>query len=159
MPEAKASAEFLMAEMLGVGRLTAVTQGTRALTVKQSHQYWDWIVRRGKRFPIAYILGYQPFLGSKIEVTRDSLVPRPETEEPRHRMRAPREGVEGRRSQDPRDRHRHGLHRHRLGPAIAVGDHSSRPISRNPLSISPRKTRSRTTSATASASFGKTCFR
>ncbi len=81
VPEAKASAEFLMAEMFGVGRLTAVTQGTRALTVKESHQYWDWIKWRGKRFPIAYILGHQPFLGIKIEVTRDSLVPRPETEE------------------------------------------------------------------------------
>jgi len=81
VPEAKASAEFLMSEMLGVGRLTAVTQGTRELTVKEMHQYWDWIKWRGKRFPIAYILGHQPFLGIKIEVTRDSLVPRPETEE------------------------------------------------------------------------------
>lgn len=81
VPEAKASAEFLMAEMLGVGRLTAVTQGTRELTVKETHQFWDWIKWRGKRFPIAYILGHQPFLGIKISVTRDSLVPRPETEE------------------------------------------------------------------------------
>lgn len=81
VPEGKASAEFLMAEMLGVGRLTAVSQGSRPLTVKETHQYWDWIKWRGKRFPIAYILGHQPFLGIKIEVTRDSLVPRPETEE------------------------------------------------------------------------------
>lgn len=81
VPEAKANAEFLMAEMLGVGRLTAVSQGGRALTVKEQHQFWDWIKWRGKRIPIAYILGHQPFLGIKIEVTRDSLVPRPETEE------------------------------------------------------------------------------
>ena len=81
VPEGRASAEFLMAEMLGVGRLTAVTQGTRELTVKETHQYWDWIKWRGKRFPVAYILGHQPFLGIKIDVTRDSLVPRPETEE------------------------------------------------------------------------------
>jgi len=81
VPEPKPNAEFLMAEMLGVGRLTAVMQGTRALTVKEDHQYWDWIKWRGKRIPIAYILGHQPFLGIKIEVTRDSLVPRPETEE------------------------------------------------------------------------------
>ena len=81
VPEGRASAEFLMAEMLGVGRLTAVSQGSRPLTVKETHQYWDWIKWRGKRFPIAYILGHQPFLGIKIEVTRDSLVPRPETEE------------------------------------------------------------------------------
>ncbi len=81
VPEPRVSAEFLMAEMLGVGRLTAVTQGTRLLTAKESHTYWDWIKGRGKRQPLAYILGHQPFLGIKIEVTRDSLVPRPETEE------------------------------------------------------------------------------
>ncbi|MCR4295139.1 MAG: peptide chain release factor N(5)-glutamine methyltransferase, partial [Elusimicrobia bacterium] len=81
VPEPKANAEFLMAEMLGVGRLTAVTQGARALTAKETHQYLDWIKWRGKRIPLAYILGHQPFLGIKISVTRDSLVPRPETEE------------------------------------------------------------------------------
>ncbi len=81
VPEPKANAEFLMAEMLGVGRLTAVTQGTRELTAKEGHQFLDWLKWRGKRIPIAYILGHQPFLGIKIEVTRDSLVPRPETEE------------------------------------------------------------------------------
>ena len=81
VPEAKANAEFLMAEMLSVGRLTAVTQGARVLSDKESYQYWDWTKARGKRQPIAYILGHQPFLGLKIEVTRDSLVPRPETEE------------------------------------------------------------------------------
>ncbi len=81
VPEPRANVEFLMAEMLGVGRLTAVVQGLRALTVKESHQYWDWIKERGKRQPLAYILGHQPFLGIKIQVTQDSLVPRPETEE------------------------------------------------------------------------------
>ncbi|MBI2385841.1 MAG: peptide chain release factor N(5)-glutamine methyltransferase [Elusimicrobia bacterium] len=81
VPEPRANAEFLMAEMLGVGRLTAVAQGTRELTAKEGHQFLDWLKWRGKRIPIAYILGHQPFLGIKIEVTRDSLVPRPETEE------------------------------------------------------------------------------
>ena len=81
VPEPRANVEFLMAEMLGVGRLTAVAQGARVLTIKESHQYWDWIKERGKRQPLAYILGHQPFLGIKIEVTQDSLVPRPETEE------------------------------------------------------------------------------
>lgn len=81
VPEAKANAEFLMAEMLAVGRLTAIAQGGRALTAKETHQYLDWIKWRGKRIPLAYIVGHQPFLGIKIHVTRDSLIPRPETEE------------------------------------------------------------------------------
>ena len=79
--EPRANAEFMMAEMLGVGRLTALTQGERALSAKETHQYWTWIKARGKRLPLAYILGHQPFLGIKIEVTKDGLVPRPETEE------------------------------------------------------------------------------
>ena len=81
VPEPRPNTEFLMAEMLGVGRLTAVTQGDRVLSVKETHQFWTWIKERGKRRPLAYILGHQPFLGIKIKVNRDSLVPRPETEE------------------------------------------------------------------------------
>lgn len=81
VPEPKANAEFLMSEMLAVGRLTAVTQGSRVLSAKETHQYLDWIKWRGKRIPLAYIIGHQPFLGINIRVTRDSLVPRPETEE------------------------------------------------------------------------------
>ncbi|MDE2140897.1 MAG: peptide chain release factor N(5)-glutamine methyltransferase [Elusimicrobia bacterium] len=81
VPEAKASAEFLMAEMLGVGRGAAVLRGRQELTEKQSYQYGTWIKERAKRLPLAYILGTQPFLGIPIAVTRDSLIPRPETEE------------------------------------------------------------------------------
>jgi release factor glutamine methyltransferase len=81
VPEAKASAEFLMAEMLGVGRGAALLRGAQTLTEKQGHHYATWIKERSKRLPIAYILGHQPFLGLEIAVTRDSLIPRPETEE------------------------------------------------------------------------------
>ena len=55
VPEAQANAEFLMAEMLSVGRLSAVAQGGRALTAKETHQYLDMIKWRGKRIPLAYI--------------------------------------------------------------------------------------------------------
>ncbi|MBI4062086.1 MAG: peptide chain release factor N(5)-glutamine methyltransferase [Elusimicrobia bacterium] len=81
VPEPRANAEFLMAETLSVGRLTAVAQGGRELTARESHRYWSWIKERGTRRPLAYLLGHQPFLGLRIEVTKDSLVPRPETEE------------------------------------------------------------------------------
>ncbi|MBI3289124.1 MAG: hypothetical protein HYZ74_06370, partial [Elusimicrobia bacterium] len=70
--EPRASAEFLMAEMLGVGRVTAVAQHARVLSDKESYRFWTWIKERGKRRPLAYILGYQPFLGIQIKVTRDS---------------------------------------------------------------------------------------
>lgn len=81
VPEARANAEFLMAELLGVNRGAALLRGEQELGEKQGHRYATWIKERGKRLPLAYILGSQPFLGLKIEVTRDSLIPRPETEE------------------------------------------------------------------------------
>jgi release factor glutamine methyltransferase len=79
--EPRASAEFLMGETLGVGRGTAVARGPESLSDKQGHRFWSYIKERGRRAPIAYILGWQPFLGLRIQVTRDSLIPRPETEE------------------------------------------------------------------------------
>jgi release factor glutamine methyltransferase len=81
VPEAKATVEFMMAEILGVGRGAVHLRAAQELTEKQGHHFQTWIKERGKRVPLAYILGNQPFLGIKIEVTRDSLIPRPETEE------------------------------------------------------------------------------
>lgn len=81
VPEARASAEFLMAEALGAGRGAALAQPGRALDAKQAFHFWDMIKERGRRVPLAYILGWQPFLSLRIEVNRDGLIPRPETEE------------------------------------------------------------------------------
>ncbi|MBI3566142.1 MAG: methyltransferase [Elusimicrobia bacterium] len=81
VPEARANAEFLLAEVLGVGRGALQTRLAQELSEKQGFHYFTWIKERGKRIPLAYLLGNQPFLGLKIEVTRDSLIPRPETEE------------------------------------------------------------------------------
>ncbi len=81
VPEARANAEFLMAEVLGVGRGAALSRGAQELGEKQGHHFWTYMKERGKRVPLAYVVGHQPFLGIRIEVTRDSLIPRPETEE------------------------------------------------------------------------------
>lgn len=81
VPEPRPSAEFLLAEALGTGRGTAVASGGRLLTDKQAFHFWEMVKARGKRRPIAHILGRQPFLGLDIEVTPDVLIPRPETEE------------------------------------------------------------------------------
>jgi release factor glutamine methyltransferase len=70
-----------MGELLGEGRSAVVLQGRQELSDKLARKYWNWIKDRGDRLPLAYILGYQPFLGLNIAVTRDCLIPRPETEE------------------------------------------------------------------------------
>ncbi|MFI5363408.1 MAG: peptide chain release factor N(5)-glutamine methyltransferase [Elusimicrobiota bacterium] len=81
VPEAKASAEFLMAEVLDVGRGAVLIRSPQELTERQERHFSTWLKERGRRVPLAYITGHQPFLGIKIAVTRDSLIPRPETEE------------------------------------------------------------------------------
>jgi release factor glutamine methyltransferase len=80
VPEARANAEFLLAEVLGVGRSDTVLQGDRELSWKQGSHFWEFIKARGKRRPLAYVLGTQPFCGIDLKVTPSVLVPRPETE-------------------------------------------------------------------------------
>lgn len=80
VPEARANCEFLLAEVLGVGRAETVLQGDRELSWKQGSHYWEYIKARGKRLPLAYVLGTQPFCGITMKVTPSVLVPRPETE-------------------------------------------------------------------------------
>lgn len=79
--ETAANAEFLMAEVLGINRGALKLQGSRALTAKQGLHFWGLVKKRGRRLPLAYVLGSQPFMGLDMEVSADVLIPRPETEE------------------------------------------------------------------------------
>lgn len=81
VPEPSANAEFLMAAVLKGGRNAARANAGLALTDKQGSQYWGLVRERGRRIPLAYVLGSQPFMGLDIQVTREVLIPRPETEE------------------------------------------------------------------------------
>ncbi|MBI5630787.1 MAG: peptide chain release factor N(5)-glutamine methyltransferase [Elusimicrobia bacterium] len=81
VPEARANAEFLMAEVLGVGRNDLALDRSRPLSVKHSNHFWHLTAQKGRRLPLAYVLGSQPFMGLGLKVTKDVLVPRPETEE------------------------------------------------------------------------------
>ena len=81
VPEARANAEFIMAEALRAGRSELQLHHLRVPTDKQERVFWGNVERRGKRVPLAYILGNQPFMGLEIKVSPDVLIPRPETEE------------------------------------------------------------------------------
>lgn len=81
VPEAAANAEFLLAEALDVGRGRARSEGTRVLSKRQALRFWETVRARGRRIPLAYVLGWQPFAGCRIEVDDSVLIPRPETEE------------------------------------------------------------------------------
>jgi release factor glutamine methyltransferase len=51
------------------------------LEEKERHYFWHLVLQRSRRMPLAYVLGFQPFLGIDIDVTPSVLVPRPETEQ------------------------------------------------------------------------------
>lgn len=80
VPEARANAEFLLAGILGVKRTELGFQDS--LSPKNSRSYWRMLCKMSKeRWPLAYLLGTQDFMGLTLEVKKGAtLIPRPETE-------------------------------------------------------------------------------
>jgi release factor glutamine methyltransferase len=74
-------AELLLAQALGMDRIHLYTEYDRPLDSCEVDHYRSLIGRRGKREPVAYILGQAHFRHLVLEVTPAVLIPRPETEE------------------------------------------------------------------------------
>ncbi|MGC2275623.1 MAG: peptide chain release factor N(5)-glutamine methyltransferase [Candidatus Binatus sp.] len=72
-------AEVLMAEAAGVSREAVVT-GSIDLSPEILKRFDALVARRGKREPVAYIVGHKEFYSLDFEVTPAVLIPRPETE-------------------------------------------------------------------------------
>ncbi|MGF1452645.1 MAG: peptide chain release factor N(5)-glutamine methyltransferase [Opitutales bacterium] len=85
---AKVDAEWLVAQGLGVPRLRLFLEHDRPLTKEQLAAIRPLVARRGKREPLAYILGNTPFLGLDLKCDARALIPRPETEELAERLLA-----------------------------------------------------------------------
>lgn len=79
IPEPEASAEFLLAELLGVGRLDLMVRDS-VLTDGQRAVYKTWISRRRAREPVQRILGCAYFRNLKLNLNHETLIPRPDTE-------------------------------------------------------------------------------
>lgn len=73
-------AEVLLAHALGIKRIQIYTMHDRVLKDEELAEFKKLILRRIKREPTAYIIGYRPFMSLDLEVTQDVLIPRPETE-------------------------------------------------------------------------------
>lgn len=73
-------AEILLADVLGVDRITLYTDHHRPLSASETDAYRATIARRGAREPVAYITGRRGFRRLDLAVTPAVLVPRPETE-------------------------------------------------------------------------------
>jgi len=81
VPEARHDAERLLAASLSMARLDLYLSFDRPLSEAELDATRKLVQRRGRREPLQYVLGDQPFRNLTLSVTSDTLIPRPETEE------------------------------------------------------------------------------
>jgi len=82
MEPEEASAESLrwFEDGLDWDRAKIASRGDEAATSEVRHHVGQWLRRRREGEPWAYIIGFERFRGHRFEVTKDTLIPRPETE-------------------------------------------------------------------------------
>ena len=77
---ARLDAELLAAWVLGVERISILLMPHRTLTSDEDQRFRMATARRAAREPIAYITGEKEFWSLSFMVTRDTLIPRPDSE-------------------------------------------------------------------------------
>ncbi len=80
VPSPRVDAELLLARALGLERIELYTQHDRPLTEREREAVRELVRRRGRREPLAYVLGEWGFRRLVLATDRRALVPRPETE-------------------------------------------------------------------------------
>ena len=73
-------AEILLAHSCGWQRIQLYTNYDQPLTTDQRGRMREFIQRRAKAEPVAYLVGYREFFGLDFEVDSSVLIPRPDTE-------------------------------------------------------------------------------
>lgn len=79
-PSPRLDAEVLLLNFLKTDRTQLFMHPERELTDEECAGYSQWIQRRRRGEPVAYITGKKEFWSLLFEVNRDVLIPRPETE-------------------------------------------------------------------------------
>jgi release factor glutamine methyltransferase len=74
------SAESLLAHVLGVSRIKLYTSYEQLVSERHLAEFRELVRRAGEQEPIAYLAGKAPFFNLEFIVTRDVLIPRPDTE-------------------------------------------------------------------------------
>ncbi len=78
---ARLDAELLLAHVLHKPRTWLHTWPEFELDTAQTQQFQQLVARRTKGEPVAHLLGRQDFWSLSLQVTPDTLIPRPETEQ------------------------------------------------------------------------------
>lgn len=76
----RTDAEILTAAAAGVPRSRLALEGGREVGGDAAERVLGWIARRAAGEPVQYILGSWEFYGREFRLSRDTLIPRPETE-------------------------------------------------------------------------------
>ncbi len=74
------SAELLLSHVLGLKRIELYTQFDKAVASEHRDLLRDLVKRAGQNEPVAYLTGKTEFYSLEMEITRDCMIPRPETE-------------------------------------------------------------------------------
>ena len=80
LPSARVDAEWLLAGLLGLGRVAARLELGETAPAPLAERYARAVSRRARREPLQRILGWEEFRGVRVHLTDSVLVPRPETE-------------------------------------------------------------------------------
>ena len=80
LDQPRLSAELLLSHVLKVPRISLYTDYERVLNESQLTTYRELVRRAATDEPIAYLTGRAHFFNLEFEITRDVLIPRPDTE-------------------------------------------------------------------------------
>jgi release factor glutamine methyltransferase len=80
VPEARREAGSLLEHVIDRDRTFIITHAEDLITPEERQRFRECVSRRAEGEPLQYITGRQAFFGLDFEVTKDVLIPRPETE-------------------------------------------------------------------------------
>jgi release factor glutamine methyltransferase len=80
VPSFTLAAEVLLLDVLGCNRTWLYAHPEQEVSDDEAQRYFALLARRAAGEPTQYLTGKQEFWGLEFEITRDVLIPRPETE-------------------------------------------------------------------------------
>ncbi|MBI4377988.1 MAG: peptide chain release factor N(5)-glutamine methyltransferase [Nitrospinae bacterium] len=78
--DARLDSEILLTYILNKNRTFLYINSDRTILPEEFKRFKEYVERRGRREPLSYITGEKEFWSLKFKVTRDTLIPRPDTE-------------------------------------------------------------------------------